>query len=210
MNKIMLALSALLLSACNQTTSAASATSAGSEPTAAAADKATAVFAGGCFWCVESDFEKLNGVAFVISGYSGGVTENPTYREVASEKTGHREAVEVHYDPAVVSYETLVDYFFRHIDPTDDGGQFCDRGESYTTAIFVKSPEERAAAEAGKSAAASAIGATIVTDILELAVFWPAEEYHQDYYKKNKTRYSLYRSSCGRDARVKEVWSAAK
>lgn len=166
----------------------------------------TAVFAGGCFWCVESDFDKLPGVVATTSGYAGGHLKNPTYRDVTSETSGHLEAVEVRYDPAKVSYAALVTYFFRHIDPTDAGGQFCDRGESYTTAIFVASPEERAAADAAKKTAAAILKAPIVTAIRERSVFYAAEDYHQDYYKKNPARYQYYRSACGRDGRVKNLW----
>jgi peptide-methionine (S)-S-oxide reductase len=169
----------------------------------------TAVFAGGCFWCVESDFDKVEGVLDVQSGYTGGTLANPTYREVSNENTGHYEAVRVTYDPARVSYAQLVDYFFRHVDPTDAEGQFCDRGDSYRTAIFVGTPEERAAAEAAKAAldAGGGLPGPIVTPVLEAAEFWPAEGYHQDYAKKNPVRYGFYRRSCGRDARVAEVWA---
>lgn len=178
---------------------------AASEAASPAAEK-TAIFAGGCFWCVESDFDKLPGVVATISGYTGGHLKDPTYRDVTSETSGHLEAVEIRYDPAKVSYATLADYFFRHIDPTDSGGQFCDRGESYTTAIFVASPAERAAAESARKKAAAALKAPIATAIRERTVFYPAEDYHQDYYKKNPARYQYYRSACGRDARVKKLW----
>lgn len=167
-----------------------------------AAEPATAVFAGGCFWCVEADFEKLEGVEKAVSGYSGGELQNPTYRN----HRGHLEAVEVTYDPAIVSYRQLVDYFLRHIDPLDDGGQFCDRGHSYTSAIFVLGGSERAYAEAAVAEAEKEIGATIVTPIRERLQFWEAEDYHQDYYKKNKAKYAYYRSGCGRDRRIKQVW----
>lgn len=167
----------------------------------------TAVFAGGCFWCVESDFDKLPGVVSTTSGYTGGHLKNPTYRDVTSETSGHREAVEVAYDPARVSYARLVEYFFRHIDPTDAGGQFCDRGESYTTAIFVANAAERATAEAAKASAEAALKKIVFTRILDRATFYAAEDYHQDYYKKNPTRYEYYRAACGRDRRVKQLWS---
>jgi len=165
-----------------------------------------AVFAGGCFWCVEADFEKLAGVIEAESGYTGGYVENPTYKQVTKENTGHYEAVEVLYDASIVSYKELVDFHFRHIDPLDDGGQFCDRGASYKTAIFVLTPEERAIAEAAKSEASAVLGEEIVTPILELTTFWLAEDYHQDYYKKNPLRYRYYRTSCRRDRRVKALW----
>lgn len=167
-----------------------------------AADTATAVFAGGCFWCVEVDFEKLEGVSEAVSGYSGGILQNPTYRN----HQGHVEAVEVRYDPAIVSYRELVDYFFRHIDPLDDGGQFCDRGASYKTAVFVATPEERDAAEAAKAEADKVLGKLTVVPIRERTEFWIAEDYHQDYAAKNPQRYQYYRSACGRDRRIKQVW----
>lgn len=172
----------------------------------AEAAEATAVFAGGCFWCMESDFEKLPGVSEAISGYTGGLVDNPTYEQVSREDTGHYEAVELRFDPAVVSYAQLVDYFFRHVDPTDAGGQFCDRGDSYRTAIFAETAEEREIALAGKAKAESVLGQTVVTPVLDRATFWPAEDYHQDYYKKNKLKYGYYRTGCGRDRRVKQLW----
>lgn len=163
---------------------------------------ASAVFAGGCFWCMEADFEKLEGVGDVISGYAGGLKENPTYED----HEGHLEVVRVPYDPSMVSYRELVDYFFRHVDPLDDGGQFCDRGHSYTTAVFYANAEEYDAARAAKDDAAAALGEEIVTPLIEFTEFWKAEGYHQDYYKKNPVRYRFYRTSCGRDRRVKKVW----
>ena len=158
----------------------------------------SAVFAGGCFWCVESDFDKLKGVTATVSGYTGGDLQNPTYRN----HKGHVEAVEVTYDPKAVSYRQLADYFLRHI----DGGQFCDRGHSYTTAIFAASPEEKAAAEAAIADGEKALKKDIVTPVRDRAAFWIAEDYHQDYYTKNPKRYRYYRSACGRDARVQAVW----
>lgn len=169
---------------------------------AAARQEATAVFAGGCFWCVESDFEKLDGVVEAVSGYSGGDLQNPTYENHA----GHLEAVKVTYDPAIVSYRQLVDYLLRHIDPLDDGGQFCDRGHSYTSAIFVADEDERSAAEAAVTEAEKILGEKIVTPILARSEFWLAEGYHQDYYKTNSLKYRYYRAACGRDRRVKKVW----
>ncbi|MGD9801618.1 MAG: peptide-methionine (S)-S-oxide reductase MsrA [Parvularculaceae bacterium] len=163
---------------------------------------ATAVFAGGCFWCVESDFEKLDGVASAVSGYSGGLLENPTYRN----HEGHVEAVEVTYDPSVVTYRTLVDYLLRHIDPLDADGQFCDRGHSYTSAIFAANADEWAAAEAAVADAEKTLGERIATPVLDRGAFWIAEDYHQDYYKKNPLRYKYYRTACRRDARVRQVW----
>ena len=179
---------------------------AAAEPTPANAPDglATAVFAGGCFWCVESDFEKLSGVRDVVSGYSGGLKRNPTYED----HEGHLEAVQVTYDPQIVSYRTLADYLLRHIDPLDDGGQFCDRGHAYTSAIFAANAEEWADAAAAVAEAEEALGRKVVTPVLDRGDFWIAEGYHQDYYKKNKLRYSYYRAACGRDARVRKVWGA--
>ena len=172
----------------------------------ASGELATAVFAGGCFWCIEADFEKLEGVSIVQSGYSGGTFENPTYKDVTRDDTGHYEVVEVTYNPSVVSYGKLVDYFLRHVDPLDAGGQFCDRGSSYRTAIFVENEEERAAAEASIAKGEDVIGETFVTPVLDRARFYVAEDYHQDYYLKNPLRYKYYRTSCGRDRRVDSVW----
>ncbi|MEK7264986.1 MAG: peptide-methionine (S)-S-oxide reductase MsrA [Pseudomonadota bacterium] len=166
---------------------------------------ATAIFAGGCFWCVESDFEKLKGVEGVVSGYSGGLKQNPTYED----HEGHLEAVQVTYDPSVISYRGLVDYLLRHIDPLDDGGQFCDRGHAYTSAIFAGDASEWADAKAAIADAEKVLGQKIVTPVLDRGEFWLAEGYHQDYYKKNPLRYKYYRAACGRDARVKKVWGAA-
>jgi peptide-methionine (S)-S-oxide reductase len=176
------------------------------------------VVAGGCFWCVESDFERVPGVSEVISGYTGGRVENPTYKQVVRGGTGHYEAVRILYDDDALTPRQLYDLFFRSVDPTDPGGQFCDRGESYRTAIFVSGPEQRQAAEAAKAAAERALGQTIVTPILDAAPFYVAEEYHQDYYKgtnrvltrfgaiRQSDAYKRYREGCGRDARVKQLW----
>lgn len=169
-----------------------------------AQESATAILAGGCFWCVEADMDKVEGVSETISGYIGGWTENPTYQSHSSD--GHYEAVLVTYDPAVTSYRELLDIFLRTIDVTDDGGQFCDRGPSYRTAIFVADEAERAVAEAAKAAAEEALGSAIVTPIIDAPTFWPAEDYHQDYYLKNSFRYTGYRFACGRDRRVNQVW----
>ncbi len=166
----------------------------------------TAIFAGGCFWCVESDFDKVDGVVETVSGYIGGRSANPTYYNHTAD--GHYEAVKISYDPSKVEYEELLDYFFRHVDPTDAGGQFCDRGDSYRTAVFVDSLEERGAAEAeiAEIDASGVLPAPIVTKVIDAEEFWPAEKYHQDYYKKNSLKYSYYRRACGRDARVKALW----
>lgn len=168
---------------------------------AAAADR-TAVFAGGCFWSVEHDLEHLPGVRDVVVGYAGGTKARPTYRDHA----GHLEAVKVTYDPARTSYAQLVDGFFRHIDPTDAGGQICDRGHSYRTAVFVASPQERQAAEAVKGKVEQILGKPVATRILPAGTFWRGEAYHQDYARRNPVHYKAYRVGCGRDARLKAVW----
>ena len=167
-----------------------------------------ATFAGGCFWCTESDFEKVAGVVEVISGYTGGHTENPTYEEVSSGVTGHAESIQVIYDPAKVSYEQLLDVFWRHIDPTDAGGQFVDRGSQYRSAIFYQDDEQRRLAEESKAKLEQSgrFDKPIVTEIVKLGTFYPAEEYHQDYYKKNPLRYKYYRYGSGRDQFLEQVW----
>lgn len=172
----------------------------------------TAVFAGGCFWCVESDFDKVDGVVATISGYTGGTVENPTYKQVTYKDTGHYEAVEVTYDPSVVSYDELVSFFFRHIDPTDADGQFCDTGDSYRTAVFVGSLEERAVArdEVTEIDQSGRFDEPIVTEVLDLGTFYLAEDYHQDYYQKNPVKYQYYRTACGRDKTVKALWGEAE
>ncbi|WP_299563033.1 peptide-methionine (S)-S-oxide reductase MsrA [uncultured Sulfitobacter sp.] len=184
-----------------------------------AADTETLTVAGGCFWCVEADFEKVKGVTGAVSGFAGGRTENPTYKEVTGGNTGHFEAVQISFDPDVVSANALLDLFFRSIDPTDAGGQFCDRGDSYRTAVFASSAQ-KAAAQKAKADAQAALGQTIVTPILDAAQFYPADAYHQDYYKGNKlvltrfgpkkqaSAYNAYRDACGRDQRVKQLWGS--
>ncbi len=185
-----------------------------------AEDIHTAVVAGGCFWCVEADFERVTGVIEVVSGFAGGSVPNPSYREVVNGGTGHLEVVEITYDADRLSYAQLLNLFLRSIDPTDAGGQFCDRGQSYTTAIFVETPEERAIAQAALAEAEAAIGRDVVTPIRDAAPFYPAEDYHQDYYRsedviltrfgprRKSVAYDLYRTACGRDARVDEIWGA--
>ena len=171
---------------------------------------ATAIFAGGCFWCVEQDFEKLDGVLEVESGYTGGRTANPTYEQVGRGVTGHVEAVRVIYDPTRITYPQLVAYFWRHIDPTAKNRQFCDTGAEYRSVIFWATEGERAAAEASRDALVSTGRFPAVhTEILPATTFWMAEEYHQDYYKKNPIRYKFYRYNCGRDQRLEEIWGAA-
>lgn len=166
----------------------------------------TAIFAGGCFWCVESDFDQVTGVVSTVSGYIGGHVENPSYRDVVSETSGHREAVRIEFDPAKISYDKLLDVFWHSVDPTDAGGQFCDRGESYTTAIFTTSVEQAALAAASKETIASKVDKPIATLVKAAPMFWPAEDYHQDYYEKNPVRYKVYRLGCRRDARVRGLW----
>lgn len=171
------------------------------------AQTATAIFAGGCFWCVEADFEKLEGVIAAESGYTGGSVANPTYEEVSAGRTGHTEAVKLTYDPAKVSYETLVEFFWRHIDPTVKDQQFCDHGSQYRSAIFWGNDQERAVVEKSRDALVKrGLFSKIYTEIGAASTFYSAEGYHQDYYKKNPVRYNYYRFSCGRDERVKEVW----
>jgi peptide-methionine (S)-S-oxide reductase len=171
----------------------------------AMAETQTAIFAGGCFWCVESDFDHVPGVISTTSGYSGGTLQNPTYQN----HEGHREVVKIEFDSARTSFDKLVDVFFRSVDPTDDGGQFCDRGHAYTTAIYVADKAQKAAAEKSKAEAEAALGQPIVTPIEVAGAFWQAEGYHLDYYKKNPLRYTYYRSACGRDARLEELWGKA-
>jgi len=185
------------------------------------AQAAKITVAGGCFWCVESDFESVPGVRGAVSGFTGGKVKNPTYKQVTGGGTGHLESVQIDYDPSKTNPKALYDMFFRSVDPTDAGGQFCDRGESYTTAIFVNSAAERKAAEAAKSEAEAALGKKIVTPIHNASTFYPADAYHQDYYKQSKvvlTRfgpkskanaYKAYRKACGRDQRVKQLWGSA-
>lgn len=170
--------------------------------------RAQAVFAGGCFWCTESDFDKIPGVISTTSGYTGGKLLDPTYKQVSAGGTGHIESVRVVYDPARVSYATLVERFFRTIDPVDAGGQFCDRGYQYRSAVFVANAGQRRVVEAVKAkvAASRKLPRPIATLVLPAAKFYPAEDYHQDYYKKNSIRYRFYRFNCGRDARLKKVW----
>lgn len=179
------------------------------------------IVAGGCFWCVEADFEKVRGVREVISGYTGGSVQNPSYKQVSRGGTGHYEAARIIYDDSRVSADELYALFFRSIDPTDAGGQFCDRGESYRTAIFANGPAQKKAAETAKAQAQAALGQKIVTPVLQAGHFWPAEADHQDYYKgsglvltrfgplRQSSAYKRYREACGRDARVRQLWGSA-
>jgi peptide-methionine (S)-S-oxide reductase len=171
--------------------------------------RASAVFAGGCFWCTESDFDHIPGVVSTTSGYSGGKVANPTYEQVSAGGTGHIESVRVVYDPAKVSYQILVARFFRTVDPIDGGGQFCDRGGQYRSAIFVANPAERRIAEATKKRAAALLEKPVATLVLPAGRFYPAEGYHQDYYRKNPVKYKYYRWRCGREARLAELWGKA-
>jgi peptide-methionine (S)-S-oxide reductase len=177
-------------------------------PPHAEARVAVATFAGGCFWCVEEAFEKVPGVIRAVSGYTGGTVDRPTYEEVSSKSTGHYEAVQVTFDPTKVSYAQLVDWFWRNIDPFDADGQFCDKGSPYHTAIFTHDAAQQETAEASKQAleASGRFKATIATKILPAAPFWVAEDYHQDYYKKNPHRYTYYKTACGRARRLEEIW----
>ncbi len=182
-----------------------------STPSAASAQTASAVFAGGCFWCTESDFEKFTGVISAESGYIGGKTVNPTYEQVSAGRTGHTEAVRVVYDPNKVTYSALLEYFWKTIDPTVKDQQFCDHGNQYRSAIFYENDSQRAVIEASKAALLKAGPVKMIhTEIAPASTFYLAEDYHQDYYKKNPIRYKGYRYNCGRDARLAEVWGSKK
>jgi len=196
--KAVLLAATALLGACSQ-----------SNPATAAPEgkgQAAAVFAGGCFWCTEADFDKMPGVISTTSGYTGGKVARPTYEQVSGGGTGHIEAVRVVYDPRKISYGQLVERFFPTIDPLDAGGSFCDRGYQYRTALFVADADQRRIAEAAKARVAAQLKQPVQTLILPAATFYPAEGYHQDYYKKNAVRYRFYRWNCGRDQRLKQIW----
>lgn len=181
----------------------------------------TLIVAGGCFWCVESDFESVKGVKSAVSGYTGGTTKNPTYKQVTKGGTGHYEAVKITFDPNVVGADRLLHMFFRSVDPTDAGGQFCDRGQSYATAVFVSNKAQKTAAEEAKAEAQADLGRNVVTPILKSSRFYDAEDYHQDYYKgdnlvltrfgpkRQSEAYKRYRKACKRDAKVKSLWGSA-
>jgi peptide methionine sulfoxide reductase msrA/msrB len=168
----------------------------------------TATFAGGCFWCTQSDFDKHNGVVEAVSGYTGGHKGNPTYEDVKSGLSGHLEAVQIRFDPGKISYDKLLEIFWRHVDPTDNGGQFVDRGSQYRTAIFFHDAVQKASAEESRLALSRSgkFSKPIATEILPLKKFFPAEDYHQQYYKKNPLRYKFYRSNSGRDQFLRNVW----
>jgi methionine-S-sulfoxide reductase len=218
-----LALSLALLAGCASVASPepdAPAVTTEAAPSEAAADgtaaasplpegQAEAIFAGGCFWCMETAYEGVDGVLEVLSGYTGGAEDHPTYQQVSYHKTTHFEAVRVVYDPSEVSYEQLLEIFWVNVDPTQADGQFCDRGEQYRTAIFTSDEQEIRAAEETKARAGETLGKPIVTEILPAATFWVAEEYHQDFYKKNPSRYYSYRAGCGRDRRLEQLWGDA-
>ncbi|NJR20277.1 MAG: peptide-methionine (S)-S-oxide reductase MsrA [Hyphomonadaceae bacterium] len=170
-------------------------------------NRAIAIFAGGCFWCMEKPFDVVPGILSTTSGYSGGIVDNPSYESVTRGITGHYEVVQVEYDKTRVTYQQLLDIYWRQIDPFDARGQFCDKGQSYLAAIFPKTPEEAAAAQASKAAVERKFpGQTITVNILPAKRFWPAEDYHQDYYLKNPLQYGYYRTACGRDNRLRTIW----
>ena len=183
----------------------------GADSPAAAARTAKATFAGGCFWCMQPAFDGLPGVLSTTVGYTGGTTKDPSYQEVGSGTTGHAESIEVEYDPDKVSYEALLDVFWHDVDPTDSGGQFCDRGTQYRSAIFYRDDEQKRLAEKSKREVVKdlRVPGPIVTEIAPASAFYRAEEYHQSYYRKNPIRYRFYRHGCGRDGRVAEVWGRA-
>jgi peptide-methionine (S)-S-oxide reductase len=172
--------------------------------------RAVAIFAGGCFWCTEADFDKVAGVISTTSGYIGGKVANPSYEQVSAGSTGHTEAVEVVYDPGKVSYEKLLTYFWRHIDPLVKNAQFCDHGEQYRSAIFVRNDEERALAETSKKKVEAELKKPAYTQIAAAGPFYKAEDYHQDFYQKNPTKYKFYRWNCGRDQRLEQIWGKPK
>jgi peptide-methionine (S)-S-oxide reductase len=177
-------------------------------PSDAAAKSKVAIFAGGCFWCVESDFDKVTGVISTTSGYIGGSAKTASYKAVSAGGTGHYEAVKIIYNPDKVSYDRLLHVFWRSVDPTDAGGQFCDRGASYKTGVFVANDAERKIALASKKKASAALGKGIVTPIVRASAFYKAEGYHQNYYARNPVRYKIYRYGCGRDAKLRSLWGS--
>ncbi|MFC7536754.1 peptide-methionine (S)-S-oxide reductase MsrA [Sphingomonas sp. GCM10030256] len=197
MRRFLIASGALILAACGSDAPAAA---------PQAGQRATAVFAGGCFWCTESDFDHMPGVLDTVSGYTGGTLRNPTYKQVSAGGTGHLEAVRVTYDPTRISYAELARRFLRTVDAVDGGGQFCDRSDQYRSAIFVATPAERAAATAAIRQASAQLKQKVATEILPARTFTAAEGYHQDYYRKNAVRYKFYRWNCGRDQRLKALW----
>jgi peptide-methionine (S)-S-oxide reductase len=188
----------------------AAATVSGAHGQAPAEGQAIATFAAGCFWCVESDFDKVEGVVSTTSGYTGGKVPNPTYNQVSAGGTGHTEAVQIVYDPSKVTYAKLLDVFWRNVDPLAKNRQFCDVGDQYRSAIFFHNDEQRQLAEASKKKVAERLEAPIQTEIAAAGPFYKAEEYHQDYYKKNPVRYNYYRWNCGRDQRLQQLWGKSE
>jgi peptide-methionine (S)-S-oxide reductase len=182
----------------------------GAEPTSAGRQTATATFAGGCFWCMEPPYDEIDGVVSTISGYIGGSKKNPTYEQVTTGTTGHAEAVQIAYDPSKVTYEKLLEVFWRNIDPLTPNAQFCDHGSQYRSAIFYHDETQKKLAEQSKQAVQRRFKQSVVTEIVRATEFYPAEDYHQDYYKKNSIRYKVYRYGCGRDQRLEELWGPAK
>jgi peptide-methionine (S)-S-oxide reductase len=176
----------------------------------AMAQESKATFAGGCFWCMEPEFAALPGVSKVTSGYTGGQVKNPTYEQVSSGATGHVEAIEIVYDPAKTSYQQLLDIFWQNIDPLDEYGQFCDKGSQYRAGIFTHDAEQKKLAEQSKEKVAKMFSKPLATVIRDAVEFYPAEDYHQEYYIKSKTRYKMYRMGCGRDSRLDELWKGKK
>ncbi len=207
----LVATSALLATLLNIAAAAGPTPGANAAPLAPTSTTARAIFAGGCFWCVEADFDKVDGVLSTTSGYSGGAVPNPTYEQVAAKRTGHAEVVEIVYDPARVSYAKLVEHFWRTIDPTTKDRQFCDAGSPYRSAIYALDDTQLKTALASRAALEKSkpFKEAIVTEIVAASAFYPAEDYHQDYYKKNPIRYEYYRNGCGRDARLKQLWGSA-
>jgi peptide-methionine (S)-S-oxide reductase len=171
---------------------------------------ATAIFAAGCFWCVEEAFDKIDGVLTTTSGYTGGRTKNPSYEAVSSGGTGHTEALQVTYDPSRVSYDTLLQTFWHNVDAVDGGGQFCDRGDQYRPAIFYHSEDQQQRAEASKARIATQLGTGVAVPVVSAAAFYKAEDYHQDYYKKNPVRYKFYKWNCGRAQRLEALWGKSR
>ncbi len=201
MSRALPALFALVLTACGSTAEA------GTEAAPPLEDgQAEAIFAGGCFWCLEKDMDHVDGVLSTTSGYTGGKEEHPTYEQVGYHQTTHYEAVRVVYDPKKVDYATLLDAFWHSVDPTQSNGQFCDKGDQYRTAIFTSDKKEKKLVEESTKKVAAELEAEIDTKLLPAAVFWVAEDYHQDFYKKSPGRYNSYRTGCGRDKRIKELW----
>jgi peptide-methionine (S)-S-oxide reductase len=180
------------------------------DPSPGTTPTAKATFAGGCFWCMEPPYDELEGVISTISGYTGGTKKNPTYEEVSAGTTGHAEAVQVTYDPTKISYEKLLDVFWRNIDPLTANAQFCDSGSQYRSAIFYHDEAQKRLAAASKKRVQNRFKQAIVTEIVPATEFYPAEDYHQDYYKKNPIRYKIYRYGCGRDQRLRELWEDQK